>query len=180
LGKVLVHKSQEGVTSGRIVEVEAYIGPDDPASHAYKNRKTARTTVQYGKRGLAYIYQIYGKQCCFNIVTGKEGKPEVILIRALDPIGGIDLMMKRRGISTTRNIKNLTNGPAKLCQAMGIDKSLYGEELFGKKLYIVEDEIRIKKEEILATPRINIDYAGNAKNKLWRFIIKNNPFVSKR
>lgn len=177
MGKVLVHNSREGLTSGQIVEVEAYIGPDDPASHAYLNRKTERTKVQYGKRGCAYIYQIYGNQFCFNIVTGRNANPEVILVRALEPISGVKLMIKRRRIKG-ENLNNLMNGPAKLCRAMGIDKSLYGEDLCGEVLYIIDDGFKLSPEKIMATPRINIDYAGEAKNNLWRFIIRGNLFVS--
>jgi len=179
LGKYLVHKSQEGITVGKIVEVEAYIGPHDPASHAYIGRRTKRTEVQFGPGGYAYIYQIYGKNFCFNVVTQKRGMPEVVLIRALEPIAGIDLMATRRGFSklTGKKIKNLTNGPSKLCQAMGIDKSLYGVDLCGNVLFITQPNPEYKFE-IVATPRINIDYAGDAKYYHWRFLIKNNKFVS--
>ncbi len=180
LGKYLIHNSIEGITVGKIVEVEAYIGPDDPASHAYKGRYTKRTKVQFGPGGYAYIYQIYGKNFCFNVVTQKVGMPEVVLIRALEPIKGLELMAKRRGFFqlTHKTIKELTNGPSKLCQAMGIDKSLYGIDLCGDVLFIAEPNLN-RTFEIIATPRINIDYAGNAKHYNWRFLIKNNKFVSK-
>jgi len=180
LGKYLIHNSIDGITVGKIVEVEAYIGPDDPASHAYKGRRTSRTEAQFGPGGYAYIYQIYGKNFCFNVVTQKMGMPEVVLIRALEPIKGLELMAKRRGFSqlTNKIIKELTNGPSKLCQAMGIDKSLYGINLCGDVLFIAETNPD-KTFEIIATPRINIDYAGDAKHYNWRFLIKNNKFVSK-
>lgn len=180
LGKYLVHKSPEGMTIGKIVEAEAYIGPHDPASHAYKGRLTKRTEVQFGLGGYAYIYQIYGINFCFNVVTQKIGMPEVVLIRALEPIAGLELMAKRRGFSklTDRNVKELTNGPSKLCQAMGIDKSLYGFDLCGDILFIADSNPK-HKFEVIATPRINIDYAGDAKRYYWRFLIKNNKFVSK-
>jgi len=179
LGKYLVHISPEGTTIGKIVETEAYIGPHDPASHAYKGRRTKRTEVQFGPGGYAYIYQIYGKNFCFNAVTQKVGMPEVVLIRALEPIAGIELMEKRRNFSklTDKNIKELMNGPSKLCQAMGIDRSLYGIDLCGEVLFITEPNPE-HKFEIVATPRINIDYAGDAKHYQWRFLIKNNKFVS--
>ena len=181
LGKYLIHNSPESTIIGKIVETEAYIGPHDLASHAYKGRRTKRTEIQFGRGGFVYIYQIYGKYYCFNVVTQKNGMPEVVLIRALEPIEELELMAKRREIPklTGINLKNLTNGPAKLCCAMGIDKSLYGVDLLGSTLFITspypEQEI-----EIVATPRINIDYAGEAKHYPWRFVIKNNRFVSKK
>jgi len=178
LGKYLVHNSQEGTTIGKIVETEAYIGPHDPASHAYKGRRTKRTEVQFGPGGYAYIYQIYGKNFCFCIVTQKVGMPEVVLIRALEPIAGLELMAKRRGFSNLTDYKELTNGPSKLCQAMGINKSLYGIDLCGDVLFIAGSNPS-HTLEIVATPRINIDYAGDAKHYQWRFLIKNNKFVSK-
>lgn len=180
LGKYLIHDSAYGVTIGKIVEVEAYIGPHDPASHAYKGRRTKRTEVQFGPGGYAYIYQIYGKHFCFNVVTQKVGMPEVVLIRALEPIAGLELMARRRGFSelTDKNVKELCNGPSKLCQAMEIDKSLYGIDLCGDVLFIAESNSRCKFE-VIATPRINIDYAGEAKHYYWRFLIKGNKFVSK-
>ena len=180
LGKYLVHNSAEGTTIGKIVETEAYIGPHDPASHAYKGRRTKRTEVQFGQGGYAYIYQIYGKNFCFNVVTQKVGMPEVVLVRALEPIAGLELMAKRRGFSklTNKKIKELTNGPSKLCQAMGIDKSLYGADLCGDVLSIAEPNPN-HRFDVIATPRINIDYAGEAKYYNWRFLIKNNKFVSK-
>jgi DNA-3-methyladenine glycosylase len=180
LGKNLVHNSLEGITIGRIVETEAYVGPDDPSSHAYKGLRSERTEIQFGPGGYAYIYQIYGKFFCFNVVTQRAGLPHVVLIRALQPIEGKSLMARRRGLSTVtdENIVCLTNGPAKLCTAMGIDKSLYGIDLCGNKLFITSS-IRKESFEILATPRININYAGEAKHYPWRFLIKNNRFVSR-
>lgn len=179
LGKYLIHNFLEGTTIGKIVETEAYIGPYDPASHAYKERRTKRTEVQFGPGGYVYLYQIYGKNFCFNVVTQKVGMPEVVLIRALEPIAGFELMAKRRGFSklTNKNIKELTNGPSKLCQAMGIDRSLYGTDLCEDILFITEPNPK-HKFEVIATPRINIEYAGEAKYYHWRFLIKNNKFAS--
>lgn len=180
LGKYLVHNSYEGATIGKIVETEAYVGPNDPASHAYKDKRTKRTEIQFDPGGYAYIYQIYGNQFCFNVVTQKTNMPEVVLIRALELVEGVDLMIKRRGFykKTEKDIKNLTNGPAKLCCAMGIDKSLYGIDLCGDILFIAGSNPN-ETVEVVATPRINIEYAKEAKNYLWRFVIKNNKFVSK-
>jgi len=180
LGKYLAHNSTEGTTIGKIVETEAYIGPSDPGSHAYKGLRSKRTEVQFGPGGYAYIYQIYGNYFCFNVVTQRRGMPEVVLLRAVEPIAGLDLMAKRRGFieMTMKKIINLTNGPAKLCIAMGIDKSLYGVDLCGEKLVIASPNPKTDFE-IVSTPRINIDYADEAKDYPWRFVIKNNKFVSK-
>jgi len=180
LDKYLVHNSTGGTTIGKIVETEAYIGPSDPGSHAYKGLRSKRTEVQFGPGGYAYIYQIYGIYFCFNVVTQKIGMPEVVLIRAVEPIEGIELMTKRREFLeiTAKTITNLTNGPAKLCSAMGIDKSLYGVDLCGEKLFIASPNPEADFE-IVSTPRINIDYAGEAKNYPWRFLINNDKFVSK-
>lgn len=181
VGKYLIHKSSEGATVGRIVETEAYIGPQDRASHAYEGKLTERTIIQFGPGGYAYIYQIYGINYCFNVVTEEPRKPEVVLIRALEPIDGIELMAKRRkNIDINKNLKHLTNGPSKLCQAMAIDKSLYGIDLCGGELFLASaNNSQNCSIDIAATPRINIDYAGEAKNYLWRFVLEDNPFVSK-
>ena len=166
LGKRFVHESEEGLTVGEIVETEAYIGPYDRASHAYLGRRTLRVKVQYGPAGYAYIYVVHGKYC-FDITTGPIGKPEVVLIRALRPIYGIELMAKRRGIKLNKpfeesELRNLCNGPGKLCEAMGIDKRHYGIDICGDVLYI--EDPKVKVGEIAVTPRIGIDYAGEAKN----------------
>ena len=166
LGKLLVHKTAEGITGGVIVEVESYIGPDDKGSHAYLNKRTERTEIQYGPGGFAYVYSIYGMHYCFNVVTNRTEKPEVVLVRAIEPIMGIELMQKRR---KTDNIRNLCNGPGKLCQAMTITKEQYGYDLCSS-----EQEI-----QIMRSPRINIDYAEECKDYLWRYFIKDNPYVSK-
>jgi DNA-3-methyladenine glycosylase len=182
LGKYLIHKSLEGMTIGRIVEVEAYIGPHDPASHAYKGLRSKRTEVQFGPGGYAYVYQIYGMYFCFNVVTQKKGKPEVVLVRALEPIKGLGIMAKRRKFMelTPKNMINLTNGPSKLCEAMGITEELYGEDLCGDRLYIADNNEKILQKDIKSTPRINIDYAGETKEYPWRFVIADNEYVSVR
>ncbi|MBD3190878.1 MAG: DNA-3-methyladenine glycosylase [Candidatus Heimdallarchaeota archaeon] len=179
LGKYLVHNSGEGTTIGMIVETEAYIGPEDKAAHSYKGRRTNRTEVMFGPPGQAYVYLIYGIHFCFNIITNEKGKPEAVLIRALEPVKGLDLMRKRRGFSeiTKKNKPELTNGPGKLCNAMGIDKSLYGADLTGEKLFLAYPPNR-PDFEIASTPRINIDYAEEAIDYPWRFLIKGNHFVS--
>lgn len=172
IGQVIVRNSPEGITKGIIVETEAYLGDKDAAAHSYK-RKTDRVKVQFGPKGTAYIYLIYGMYHCLNITSGPEGVPEVVLIRAIEPIAGIELMESRR---KTDKLKNLCSGPGKLCKAMDIDMKLYGTDLCkGDDLYIEYSE----KAEWVASKRINIDYAGEAADYLWRFTKKDSPFVSK-
>lgn len=175
LGKTLVHKTKEGVAKGKIVEVEAYNGLCDKAAHSYQNLRSERTKIQYGQGGYAYVYLIYGMHICMNIVTNRKDLPEVLLLRALEPVEGIDLMKKRRG---TNNLKNLCSGPGKLSQAMGITRENYGEDLCGDSFYL-EDAPVLAPEEIRRTKRINIDYAEEAADFLWRFSVKGNPYVSR-
>jgi len=182
LGKYLVHKVNGEELVGMIVEVEAYKGPLDKAAHSYNNRRTERNEVMYGEAGFAYVFIIYGMYNCMNVVTEEKEKPEAILIRALEPIKGINAMAEYRyGKSfedlNKREQKNLTNGPGKLCKAMMITRSLNGEDLLGDSLYITEGN----KEhiEIVTSKRIGIDYAEEAIHYPWRFYIKENKFVSK-
>lgn len=181
LGKYLVRNFSEGKAVGKIVETEAYVGSEDAASHAYNNLLTARTRIQFGRGGYAYVYQIWGIHFCFNVVTEKKGRPAVVLIRSLEPIEGLQLMAKRRkiNINQIKDVVSLCNGPGKLCIAMDITKKLNGEDLLGDKLFLVESGEEISKEKIISTPRININYAGEARKYPWRFIIKDNFFVSR-
>lgn len=180
LGTELVHCTPEGETYGRIVEVEAYMGPYDKAAHSYTGRRTARTEVMFGPPGRAYVYFIYGMYDCLNVVSGPEGSPEAILVRALEPTGGLDLMSRRRGMSelTPRRIRHLTSGPGKLCRAMGITRAQYGGDLTVPPLFIRHDQDPIPPEEIETGPRINIDYAEEARDFPWRFWISGNAYVS--
>lgn len=173
IGKQLVHVTPEGITKGIIVETEAYLGKIDPAAHSYKAPPTGRTAVQYGPGGYAYVYTIYGLHCCMNVVTNLPQVPEVVLLRALEPTGGISLMASRRG---TTDLHSLCSGPGKLTQAMGITKADYGTDLLGGTLYI--EDTGVSPPEISATPRINIDYAGDAAAYPWRFTWKDSPFLS--
>lgn len=172
IGKQLVHNSADGTTKGIIVEVEAYMGAGDAAAHSYKGR-TARTAIQFGIGGHAYIYTIYGMHTCMNVVANLPGRPEAVLIRALEPTDGTQLMQKRR---QKQSLRELCNGPGKLCQAMGITKAHYGADLCGDELYIesVDDEL----PGIAATRRINVDYAGAAADYPWRFVLRGSRFVS--
>lgn len=173
LGKTLVHRTAEGIAKAKIVETEAYLGGDDAASHSFGNLKSSRTAVQFGLGGFAYVFLIYGMHYCFNVVASTVDRPEVVLIRALEPVEGLELMQKRR---KTDKLAQLCNGPGKLCAAMGITKEQYGEDLCGGKLYI--EELCCEPFIIKTTPRINIDYAGEAKEYLWRYLIAGNRFVS--
>lgn len=171
LGKILVRETNEGLMAGFIVETEAYRGRDDPASHAYRGR-TERNKVMWDKPGKAYVYQIYGIHYCLNIVTEPEGVPAAVLIRAIEPILGIDLMIKNRGI---RDIRKLTNGPAKLAKAMNIDLRFNGWDMtLGRELYVAEG-LEIDESFITNTPRI-----GVRDKRPWRFYIKGNLFVSRK
>ncbi|NLY43047.1 MAG: DNA-3-methyladenine glycosylase [Clostridiaceae bacterium] len=175
LGKYLVHVTPEATLMGKIVETEAYCGFEDAAAHSYKGLRSNRTEVMFGPGGYAYVYLIYGMYYCFNIVTSTLGNPEAVLIRALEPVSGIDVMKKNR---KTEVLYNLCSGPGKLCAAMGITKLNNGEDLCGDKLFLLDNSL-VPEENIMATPRINVDYAGEAKDYPWRFIIKGNKFVSR-
>lgn len=174
LGKYIVRVTEEGTTVGKIVEVEAYMGPLDAAAHTFNGKRSERTEVAFGPGGHAYVYLIYGMYNCFNIVTNVVEKPEMVLIRAIEPVEGIEIMKKRR---KTENLRNLCSGPGKLCQAMDITRKLHGMDLCGDNFYLLDNE-RISEKNILSTPRINIDYAGEAKEYPWRFLIKDNKFIS--
>lgn len=173
IGKILVHESNDGLTSGIIVEAEAYRGPEDKAAHSYAGKRTSRTEIMYHEGGLAYVYLIYGMHCCFNVTASVAGKPEAVLIRAIEPLEGIPLMIQRRKIS---RVIDLCNGPGKLCSAMGITREHYGIDLCGDELYITEG---VKDFRVKASERVNIDYAEECRKFLWRYFADGNKFVSK-
>lgn len=180
LGKILVHEVNGVKLSGKIVETEAYIGSVDKACHAYGGKKTPRVETLYGRPGIAYVYFIYGLYHCFNVITKEEGFPEGVLIRAIEPIEGIEVMSKLRFKKsytelTKAEYKNLTSGPSKLCIAMDINKENNKQDLCSNELYIEDSEEEV---EIIEAKRIGIDYAEEAKDFLWRFYIKNNMWVS--
>lgn len=170
LGKYLVVEKDGNYVSGKIVETEAYIGPDDPASHAYRGM-TPRNKVMFGDPGYAYVYLTYGMHHCLNFVTERKGFPSAVLIRALEPAEGTEIMQRRR---KKENVKELTTGPAKLCKALGIDRTLNGADLCSDIIY-VEDR-GDNPTKIVSTSRIGIK---EGKEKNWRFHIANNQFVSK-
>lgn len=176
LGKLLVVPTRVGTrVSGLIVEAEAYRGPQDRAAHSYGGRRTKRTETMYGIGGTAYVFFVYGMYNQFNVVTNAKDIPHAVLIRALEPVEGIELMRNRR---QRQGDYNLTNGPGKLCIAMGIDRKLNGADLLGNRVWL-EEGIEVKRARIESGPRIGIDYAEEWKDKPWRFWIRNNPFVSR-
>ncbi|MBI5417070.1 DNA-3-methyladenine glycosylase [Candidatus Poribacteria bacterium] len=177
LGKYLIHNQDDNKISGKIVETEAYTGVEDRASHGFGGKITERNKAEFMIGGHIYIYLVYGMYWQLNISTGLEGIPECVLIRAVEPAGCIDVMMKKRKIE---KIINLSNGPGKLCMAMGFDKSHYGLDVTkSKEVYVEDHNENINENEIISAKRIGIDYAGAWKDKLLRFYIKNNKFVSK-
>lgn len=181
LGKVLVREINGQKISVKIVETEAYMGITDRAAHSFGGRRTPRVEVMYGGPGISYVFLVYGMYHCFNIVTQEEGNPQAVLIRAAEPIDGFDLIAQNRFNKTYNQLsksqmKNLTNGPGKLCRALLIDKSLNGEDLCSNKLYVEEGEN--EKIDIVSSKRVGIDYAEEAKDYLWRFYIANNEYVS--
>jgi DNA-3-methyladenine glycosylase len=177
LGKLLVVPARNGKrVSGTIVEVEAYRGPQDRAAHSYGGRRTRRTETMYGIGGTAYVFFVYGMYYQFNVVTNAAETPHAVLIRAVEPIEGIELMRKRR---RGQSDHNLTNGPGKLSIALGIDRKLDAADLLGERVWI-EEHKEIPRSRIAIGARIGIDYAEEWIDKPWRFWIRDNSFVSRQ
>jgi DNA-3-methyladenine glycosylase len=194
LGKYTVRRYRDKLLIGKIVEVEAYIGPDDPASHAYVGM-TERNKVMFGEGGHAYVYFTYGMHFCFNVVTEREGSPAAVLVRAVEPIEGIEEMRKNRRFTARpdfrrdeasfisrseteraeeRDKRKLTNGPAKFCQAFGIRREMNGTDLTRDELFLTKGK-DIPRSKIGSSRRVGI---RNGKEKKWRFFVKGNKFVS--
>ncbi len=167
LGLLLVHETMHGTTAGIITEVEAYQGPEDKACHAYNMRRTKRNEVMYGPAGIAYVYFIYGMHYCFNVVVADEGLPHAVLVRSIEPLIGEELMLERR-----KGKLPIATGPARLCQAMGISKQENNADLVTSNLYIAKPPQYHRHFRIVQTPRIGIDYADEAKDFLWRFLLR--------
>jgi DNA-3-methyladenine glycosylase len=177
LGCLLVVPTRTGRrVSGRIVETEAYRGPEDRASHAYGGRRTARTETMYGAGGTAYVYFVYGMYHQFNVVTNAADVPHAVLVRALEPVEGVDLMRRRRGSARPRD---LASGPGKLCIALGIDRGFDRADLRGDRVWI-EAGAALRAREIASGPRVGIDYAGDWAARPWRFWVRDHPCVSVR
>lgn len=178
LGKMLIVPAATGErVSGMIVETEAYCGVEDKAAHSYGGRRTKRTETMFAVGGTVYIFFIYGMYYQFNVVAGELGAPHAVLIRAVAPVEGIELMRERRG----RGMKdtNLTSGPGKLCIALGIDKTFNSEDLLGRRVWL-EEGAKITSAEIACGKRVGIDYAEEYAEKPWRFWLKDNGFVSRK
>jgi DNA-3-methyladenine glycosylase len=173
IGKVLVHETPEGRAAGRIVECEAYRGPEDLASHSARGR-TKRTEAMFGPPGHAYVFLLYGASWAFNVVTSPEGQPHAVLVRAVEPVAGIDLIARRRRMPWSA--RELTNGPGKVAKALAITKADYGRDLCGDDLYLEDGAAG----SIGRSPRINVDYAGDWARRPWRFFERGNRYVSVR
>ena len=178
LGKILVTNWEGIITSGRIVETEAYAGEVDNASHARGGRRTARTEIMYAEGGHAYVYLCYGIHHLFNVVTNFKHIPHAILIRAVEPLEGIDKMLERTGKDKLDH--TLTRGPGNVSKALGIYTHHTGISLLSDHLFIAGDGKKYSRKEIGISPRIGVDYAGA--HALWdyRFYVKDNPYVSGR
>ncbi len=177
LGKILYTFIDQKITAGKIVETEAYSGKIDRASHAYPNRKTRRNAIMFEEGGVAYVYLIYGIHHMFNVVTSSMGIPNAILIRALEPISGLDTMCERRGKT---NLYKITSGPGSLSLAMGIDLNLYGCSLQSQRIWIEDSGILVNDNQIVATSRVGVDYADEDAFLPWRFYIRDNPWISRK
>lgn len=175
LGKVLVHEIEGQRLAVKIIEAEAYMGVEDKAAHSYGGKRTPRVEVMYGDPGYAYMFLIYGMYCCFNVVTREKGTPQAVLIRAAEPLEGFQWMAQQRygkpyeELSKSQ-LKGFTNGPGKLCKALSLDRSHNGIDLCGDQIYL--EEGTGENFHIIATKRVGIDYAEEAKDYLWRFYIE--------
>jgi DNA-3-methyladenine glycosylase len=175
LGKVLYTKTGGQTTGGMIVETEAYSWKER-GCHAYDNKKTLRNEIMFGSGGFSYVYLCYGIHHLFNIVTNVESVADAVLIRALQPVSGEKQMLQRTG---AKNIARITSGPGKLTKALGIDRKMNAKYLLENEIWVEDAGTKIARNMIVAAPRIGIDYAGEDANLLWRFFVKDNPWVSK-
>lgn len=185
LGKYLVRKYEGEQIITKIVETEAYMGIEDKAAHVFNDKRTNRTEPLYQDGGCIYVYLIYGMYHCLNISANIEGVPQCVLIRAVEPVSPMNLISQNRYLKNYDELssyqkKNICNGPGKLCKALKIDKELNFKSILGDELYILDNDEEIKKSDIIESKRVNIDYAQEAKDYLWRFYIKDNKHVSKK
>lgn len=176
LGKILVTNWKGVTTSGRIVECEAYAGAIDKASHAWGGRRTGRNEIMYGEAGYTYVYLCYGIHHLFNVVTNSPEIPHAILVRALDPIDGVEKMLQRTNKKKLDH--TLTRGPGNVSKSLGIQTKHSGLSLLGDRIFITDDGRKYSKMEIASSPRIGVDYAGNDASLPYRFYVKGNPYVS--
>ena len=182
IGMELGSELSECPCGGLIVETEVYVGPDDRASHSWNARRTTRTEVMFGPRGHAYVFQIYGMHYCFNIVVGPGRISAAVLIRALRPTFGLEIMAHNRGLSSVpANLRQLTSGPGRLAQALGITREANGLDLCQAPLWVRRSPVGrrlVAAHGIRTGPRINVDYAGDWAKRNWRFTLSDDPFVS--
>lgn len=176
LGKLLITNFHQQLTIGRIVETEAYNGVEDRASHAFGGRYTPRTKTMYAQGGCAYVYLCYGIHEMFNVVTGSENTPHAILIRAIEPVTGIAIMQQRMG--KNKADYSIGRGPGNVTKALGIHRQHNGRLLTETDLYIADDGFKVLPTDIVITQRIGVDYAGEDALLPYRFLLKNNPYVS--
>jgi DNA-3-methyladenine glycosylase len=177
LGLVLVRRSPEGTVAGRIVEVEAYVGIEDRASHAWRGR-TPRNSVMFGPPGHAYVYFIYGMHWCLNFVSDADGVPSAVLLRGVEPLEGIERMRARR--PKARKDQQLTSGPARLCQAFAVTGELNGADLCASGSVLYVEDRRLGHSPIIAVPRVGVDYAREWAAKPFRLYDASSPYVSVR
>jgi DNA-3-methyladenine glycosylase len=179
LGKKIFSVLGGELTSGIITETEAYRGHDDKACHAHLGRFTERTKIMYEEGGVAYVYLCYGIHHLFNVITNSKDRADAVLIRAVAPTAGIELMLERR--SKEQLDKTLTSGPGNFTKAFGLDRSHYGVDLTGDQVWIEEDKnVVLKEKEISVSKRIGIDYAEEDKDLPWRFYLNSSIYVSKK
>ena len=177
LGKYIFTKIGRTITGGIITEVEAYAGPEDRASHAYENRRTKRTETMFKRGGVAYIYLCYGMYPLFKIVTNSENIPHAVLIRAIQPTHGIPTMLRRR--KKNKLDRSVAGGPGVLCLALGIDLHLNEENLSGNTIWLEKKSQDLPPNQIKASHRVGVEYAGSHARRPWRFRIKNSLWTSK-
>ncbi|MDQ1096225.1 MULTISPECIES: DNA-3-methyladenine glycosylase [Chryseobacterium] len=177
LGKILYTCTEGNMSAGMIVETEAYGGIADKASHAYGGRRTGRTETMYQNGGVAYVYLCYGIHYLFNVVTSWEDDPQAVLIRAVEPLSGQELMQLRRNMQASKPA--ISSGPGSAAKALGIDRSLNGKDLTGDEIWIEDHGISYAAELIVSGPRIGVAYAGEDALLAWRFYVRGNRYVSK-
>ncbi|MBC6109274.1 DNA-3-methyladenine glycosylase [Pedobacter fastidiosus] len=177
LGKVLYTKIDDQITAGIIVETEAYFGVKDKASHAYGGRRTSRTETMYSEGGVAYVYLCYGIHNLFNVVSSIKDEPHAILIRAIEPLVGKEIMEERRNMPFTKSA--ISSGPGSASKALGIDRSFNAKNLNGTEIWIEDQSIKFSDDEISISPRVGIAYAQEHALLPWRFFVKGNKYVSK-
>lgn len=177
LGKVLFTQIKGEITAGIIVETEAYFGIRDKASHAYGGRRTNRTETLYNQGGISYVYLCYGIHNLFNVVSSIENEPHAILIRAIEPLIGKEIIERRRNMSATKPA--VSSGPGSAAKALGIDRSFNEKDLTGEEIWIEDQHIRYPESEIASLPRVGVAYAQEDALLPWRFFLKNNKYVSK-